>query len=165
MRRRELEVTDLAEIRSILDGCKVLSLALCDGDQPYVLPMNFGYTLEGSTLTLYLHGAKDGYKYEMMAKNPKVSFSMFTDVVPFSGEKPCQYGNAYVSLLGKGTIEILDAPQDKMDALTCLMKSQTGKDFQFNEKLVSIVNVMRITVTEYSAKRRPLPERTAMLQG
>ena len=38
------------------------------------------------------------------------------------------------------------------------MKSQTGKDFTFNERLVSIVTVIRIDVAEYTAKHRPLPE-------
>ena len=161
MRRRELEITDLQDIRAVLDTCKVLNLALSDGDIPYVLPMNFGYTLENGQLTLYLHGARDGYKYKLMEKNPNVAFSMYGNVVPFAGEKPCQYGNAYVSLLGRGRIELLTAPEDKIAALETLMRCQTGKDFTFTESLVSIVNVMRIRVTEFSAKRRPLPERLA----
>ena len=52
-----------------------------------------------------------------------------------------------------------------MDALTVLMKTQTGKDFTFNEKLVSIVSVIRIQVTDFTAKHRPLPERLEMLQN
>ena len=38
------------------------------------------------------------------------------------------------------------------------MKTQTGKDFSFNEQLVSIVNVIKIHVTEFTAKKRPMPE-------
>ena len=37
------------------------------------------------------------------------------------------------------------------------MKTQTGKDFEFNERLVSIVSVLRIDVSEYTAKHRPRP--------
>ena len=44
-----------------------------------------------------------------------------------------------------------------MQALTYLMKTQTGKDFEFNEKLVSVVAVIRIDVTEFTAKHRPAP--------
>lgn len=162
MRRRELEVTDPEEIRQILDRCRILSLGLSDGEQSYVLPMNYGYEMgEDGSLTLYLHGAREGYKYEIMEKNPKVSFSMFTDVVPFSNEKPCQYGNAYRSILGRGVIAMVTDPAEKMAALTTFMATQTGKHFDFNEGLVSTVNVMRISVTEYTAKNRPLPERIA----
>jgi hypothetical protein len=39
------------------------------------------------------------------------------------------------------------------------MKTQTGKDFDFNEELVSIVAVIRIDVEAYTAKHRPLPEK------
>ena len=37
--------------------------------------------------------------------------------------------------------------------------TQTGKDFVFNDKLVSFVAVIRIDVAEYTAKQRPLPEK------
>ena len=57
---------------------------------------------------------------------------------------------------GKGQL-ILEDPEDKMKALSILMKTQTGKDFEFNERLVSIVSVIRIDVAEYTAKARPIP--------
>ena len=44
-----------------------------------------------------------------------------------------------------------------MAAMSILMKTQTGKDFEFNERLVSIVSVIRIDVTDYTAKHRPNP--------
>ena len=49
--------------------------------------------------------------------------------------------------------------EEKMKAMTALMKTQTQKDFSFNESLVSIVAVIRIDVAEYTAKHRPVPER------
>ena len=42
--------------------------------------------------------------------------------------------------------------------MSILMKTQTGKDFSFDDKLVSIVSVIRIDAAEYTAKHRPLPE-------
>ena len=38
----------------------------------------------------------------------------------------------------------MEAPQEKIKAMSALMKIQTGKDFEFNERLVSIVSVIRI---------------------
>lgn len=163
MTRRERKITDTKEILGILDKCKVVHIGLTDGDQPYIVPMNYGYTYEQGRLTLYLHGALKGYKYELIEKNPKVGFEMECDVIPFAGKAACQYGTTYSSIIGKGIARIADDAEEKMDALTILMKTQTGKDFVFNEKLVSIVNVIRIDVTEFTAKRRPLPE--AMQSG
>lgn len=158
MRKRELEITDTAEILHILDTSQVIHLGLTDGDGTYVVPMNYGYTFEDGRLTFYIHGAVEGYKYEMIKKTPRVSFAMECDLESFEGKVACQYGMAYSSLLGKGEAKILTDPQEKMLALTVLMKTQTGKDFEFDEKLVSIVSVVSIAVTEYSAKKRPKPK-------
>ncbi|MDD2980748.1 MAG: pyridoxamine 5'-phosphate oxidase family protein [Hespellia sp.] len=157
MTRREREVTDLAMILDFLNKGKVIHLGLCDGDQPYVVPMNYGYTMKDGELTFYLHGALKGYKYDVMRKHPKVSFSIECDVHPFPGKVACQYGTSYSSVMGKGTARVLENPQEKMEALSLFMRTQTGKDFEFNEKLVSIVNVIEIKVSEYSAKQRPMP--------
>lgn len=157
MLKREREVTDERSIREILEKSMVLHLGLCDEGQPYVLPMNYGYIYEDGKLTLYLHGAVRGYKYEIIEKNPRVSFALECDVALFEGRTACQYGNTYASVMGRGTAVLVEDVAEKIKGLAVLMKTQTGKDFEFNEKLVSIVNVIRIDVTEFSAKRRPLP--------
>ena len=157
MRRRECEITDMNEILAILDKSKIIHLGLCDQDQPYVLPMNYGYIYENGTLTFYLHGAKEGYKYELIRKNPKISFELECDVIPFDGKVACQYGMSYSSVFGKGIAEVTDDIDEKIKSLALLMKTQTGQDFVFNENLVSIVNVIKVTVTEFTAKKRPIP--------
>ena len=60
--------------------------------------------------------------------------------------------------MGRGTATIVEDVEEKKQAMSILMKTQTGKEFSFNERLVSIVAVIRIDVTEYTAKHRPLPE-------
>lgn len=157
MRRREFEVTDQKEIIRILDESKVLHLGMSDEGWPYVLPMNYGYTLEGGELILYLHGGMSGYKFEVIQKNPRVSFAMECDVEPFAGKVACQYGMTYFSLLGKGTAEIVEDVEEKKRGLSVLMRTQTGKEFAFDDKLASIVKVIKVTVSEYWAKNRPLP--------
>lgn len=159
MTRRERQITDSAEIRDILDRSLIVHLGLVDGDEPYVVPMNYGYTMdESGTLTLYLHGAPQGRKLELMRRNPKVFLEMECDVQPFEGDVACKYGTAYKSLMGRGKAVILEDPQEKMRALSLFMKTQTGGDFEFNERLVSVVSLIRIDVAEYTAKRRPMPE-------
>ena len=158
MTKRELQVTDLNEIRGILDRAKVLHLGLAVDNEPYVVPMNYGYTMEGEKLTLYLHSAVRGKKLDMMKANPRVFFELDCDWMPFESEKPCQYGLAYSSVMGRGEATLVEDVEEKMQAMTYLMKTQTGKDFSFNEKLVGMVAVIRVDVTEYTAKHRPVPE-------
>ena len=83
--KREREVTDPQKIRYILDTAKLLHLGMLDGDEPYVIPMNYGYTMEAGALTLYLHGATKGRKLDVLRVNPKVFFSLECDIVPFEG--------------------------------------------------------------------------------
>ena len=159
MTKRELQITDPVQIRAILDSAKVLHLGLAVNNEPYVVPMNYGYTMEEGKLTLYLHSAVKGRKLDMLRENPNVFFELECDRVPFAGEKPCQYGLSYSSVMGRGKAVIVADAEEKMAAMTQLMKTQTGKDFTFNEQLVSIVAVIRIDVSEYTAKHRPIPEK------
>ena len=155
--RREREVTDMNEIIRILDKCRIVHLGLVDGDEPYVVPLNYGYTMDDGKLTIYVHGAKTGYKLDLMRANPKVFFEMDCDVIPFEGKSACQYGTSYASVMGRGLAHIVEDVEEKKKALSILMKTQTGKDFEFTDKLVSVVCVMRIDVLDYSAKCRPAP--------
>ncbi len=155
--RREREVTDINEIIRILDESKIAHIGLVDGDEPYVVPMNYGYVMNDGKLTIYLHGAKRGRKLDLIRNNPKVFFEAECDLVPFEGDVACRYGLAYSSIMGKGTAEIIEDVEEKKLALSLLMKTQTGKDFDFEEKMTTIVSIIRIDVSEYTAKCRPMP--------
>ena len=159
MTKRELQITDLNEIKAILDRAKVLHLGMAVDNEPYVVPMNYGYCLEDGKLTLYLHSALQGKKLDMMKANSRVFFELDCDWEPFEGEKPCQYGLAYSSIMGRGVARIVEDVEEKKTAMSILMKTQTGKDFSFEDRLVTMVAVIRIDVEEYTAKHRPIPEK------
>ena len=156
--KRELQVTDPHQIRHILDTGKVLHLGLAVDNEPYVVPMNYGYALEDEKLTVYLHSAVQGKKLDMIRANPNVFFEIDCDLMPFEGRVPCQYGLVYSSVMGRGKATIVEDVEEKKRAMSILMKTQTGKDFTFEDRLVTIVAVIRIDVSEYTAKHRPLPE-------
>ena len=159
MTKRERQITDPKQIEAILDASKVLHLGLAVDNEPYVVPLNYGYTMEDGKLVIYLHGAQRGKKLDMIRSNPRVFFEMDCDRVPFDGVMPCQYGMVYSSIMGRGLAHIVEDVEEKKKAMTILMKIQTGKDFTFEDRLVSMVAVIRIDVAEYTAKHRPLPEK------
>ena len=158
MTRRERQVTDINEILKILDNSKVLHLGLVDGDEPYVVPMNYGYTYENDKLTIWLHCARQGRKLDVMRANPKVFFEMEYGITPFEGEVACKYGITYSSLMGRGIATIIEDVETKKIALSSLMKVQTGKNFEIEDKMAEVVGVVRIDVIEFTAKHRPLPK-------
>ena len=164
MTKREREITDSNKIEEILNSCVYLHLGLVDDGKPYVVPMNYGVAKDekdGHTI-VYLHGALKGRKLDIIRKNPECCFTMERNVQAFDGNLPCQYGTAYECLMGTGKIYIVDDIEEKKKSLTALMLTQTGKDFTFDDKMASIVSVMRIDVEEIAAKYRPLPASLSM---
>lgn len=157
--RRERLIEDESIVNMILEKSKVLHLGLVDGDEPYVVPMNYGHTFENGKLTLWLHGARTGRKLDVIRANPKIFVSMECDIEPFEGEVACKYGITYYSLMAKGTAVIVDDIEEKKNALSFLMKTQTQKDFEFTDKLAEVVSIIRIDVSEYTAKHRPGPKK------
>ena len=80
MTKRERQITDENQIMAIMDAGKVLHLGLCVDNEPYVVPMNYGYTKEDGKLVVYLHSAVRGKKLDMLRANPRVFFSLETEV-------------------------------------------------------------------------------------
>lgn len=154
MRRRDREIESTEEMLAVLDACQVMRIGMMDAGSVYVLPMNFGYQYEDGQLTFYMHGALEGKKLDLIRQNSSVGFEMDCDHKLIEGKVACQYGFHYASIVGKGVAEVITDPQEKIEGMTILMKGMTGKDFEFNEKLVSIVSVIKITATEFSGKRR-----------
>lgn len=76
MRRADREITDRAELLEVIAGCDVCRLAINDEEVPYILPLNFGEEVRGDKLLLYFHGAAEGRKYELISRDPQVSFEM-----------------------------------------------------------------------------------------
>ena len=157
MRRKDRQITDLEAIRAILDKAKVLHLAMIDGDRPYVVPLNYGYTLENGALTLYLHSAREGRKLDVLRQNDRVAFVLETNVSQVSGgDIPCKYGEAYASVMGEGRAVLLTDSAEKMAALSILMKTQTGRTFSFTPEMTDGVAVIRLDVDSFTAKARPM---------
>lgn len=152
MRRSDRE---FGEIGSILQKCTVLRLGLCDGDRPYVVPMNFGYDLDGASLTLYLHCAREGKKLDLIAQNPNACFEMDCAHELVRGKAACSSTFYYESLIGSGQIETLEAFEEKVYALQRLMERQCGKDegaYEFDGRSVNAVTVLKLKCAEISAK-------------
>ena len=159
MRRKDREVTDIAEIRKILDKADILHIGLFDGDYPYVVPVHYGYEFKEDTLIFYIHGAKEGHKLDLIRENPNVCVQVDCDVVTLPAENACSYGSTFASVIAKGKAEILEDPAEKAEALKTLMKCQTGMDFPISEAMASAVAVVKITAAEFTAKRRPMPQK------
>lgn len=157
MRRKDREVTDFREIMKIMEECEIVRLGLADGDYPYIVPVNFAYRVSGEEVTLYIHGAMAGRKYEMLQKNPVCSFEMD---IPL--EMDCIYEKKdvtmrYKCIMGKAKVEFLDG-EEKQAAIDDIImaRHEETKHFEYNKEVVARCAVARLTVTEMTAKVNPV---------
>lgn len=155
MRRKDRQITDVNEIAEILKRADVLRVAFNDGKYPYILPVNFGFDMEAGKLTLYFHGAKEGYKHAVIANDPHVAFetdNMHALLLPV-GEASCTASFAYESVIGQGVIEKVSG--DEKDALlTAILAHYDIEKKQWNPGHYENTVVYKITAESYTAKRR-----------
>ena len=151
MRRANREIKDLNEIKKIVDGCKVLRIATKDEEGLYVVPLNFGYSCENGKFTFYFHSAKEGRKIDAFKADEQVAFEMDCEHKLVVAEKACGYSYKFASVIGTGTITFLEG-KEKLNALSILMKHQTGKDFTFDEKMAKGVTVCSLIAEKLTAK-------------
>lgn len=149
MRRKEKEIADIKEIEAIIKKAEVCRIGLVDGDEPYVVPVCFGYE-EGA---LYFHSAPEGRKIDLIRRNNRVCFEIDTDVEITSAENPCGWSTKYRSVIGVGRAHILEDKEAKIRGLTALMR-------QFGEKRSDIVfekadraAVVRIDIEQMAGKK------------
>ncbi|MDR1180579.1 MAG: pyridoxamine 5'-phosphate oxidase family protein [Bacteroidales bacterium] len=155
MRRKDKEIADVQEKLKIIDKNKVCRLALSDNNQPYIVPLNYGYSFGDDGLTLYFHSACEGKKLEIIKRNNRACFEIDCNGVLVEGEKPCNYNYVFESIVGTGKIILLDTTAEKEDGLNRLMKHQTGKSatYHFDEKIMERVIVYKMIVEEFTGKQ------------
>lgn len=155
MRKKDREVNDPAEIEQILKQGEIINVAMCRGDQPYVLPFNYGF-LDGF---IYIHSATKGFKLEVLAQNPKVSFNVTTNVRMLPADKPQDCSVAYSSVVGFGRVRMVEDPVEKLAALEAVMLQYYPKNdaWEYPEKVVATCTVWCIEIEHLTGKRKLPP--------
>lgn len=153
MRRKDREITDEGKIREIIEGCHCMRLGFCDEGQVYIVPLNFGLEVENGQYTFYFHGAREGRKIDLIHKNPYVGFEMDRNFLLKESEKACNYSARFQSVIGNGSVRILEDVEEKKKGLQAIMKQNTGKeDWEFIEAAVNAACVFEMKVEQLSCK-------------
>jgi uncharacterized protein len=135
--------TNREQVESLLKEAVVVRLALCDGDLPYIVPVNFGF--DGDKL--YFHSGNKGSKVAIIEKNPRVAFELDADVAVVRKEEACKWSMRYRSIVGTGTARLITDESGKKKGLDSLMFHHApGETFSYSDGMMSAVNVYEITV-------------------
>lgn len=154
MRRKDREVTDVNEIKNILNMCKTASVAMIDGNIPYVLPLSYGYDVNDDSLVLYFHCAREGRKLDILRANNKVCFTIFNEGEALHAEIPCNSGYYYSSIIGNGSVEFVENSSEKSYALSKMFEHQTGKNVEFTKEQADTVCIFKIVSKDYTGKQK-----------
>jgi len=149
MRRKEKEITDIEEIEQVIKKAKVCRLGLVDNDEPYIVPVCFGYERN----SLYFHSAPEGRKVALIKKNNKVCFEIDTDVEIVNAEKPCGWTTKYRSVVGTGRAYILEKDVEKAHGLSLIMKQYAGGESGLDFEKLNLVLIVRIDIESVTGKK------------
>lgn len=146
-----------------MSECDYGTLALCDKDGPFAMPVNFAW-FEGA---ICFHGAKEGRKATAMQDGQKVAFSVVKpySMVPsyFSNTRmACPATQFYVSVHIEGAVETIEDDGEKCKLLEALMQKfqpEGGYDpidhtNSLYTKMLAQTALWRITPTNITMKAK-----------
>ena len=154
MRRSDREIKELEHIIEVIKKCEVCRVALNDEEYPYILPLNFGFGIEEGQVVLYFHGATEGTKYLLIARDPRASFEMDCSHRLVLEEDTGNCTMEYECVIGRGRMEIVTDYEKKKEALDILMGQYHAGDFQYNEAIIDHTTVMKLIVQQMTGKKR-----------
>jgi len=154
MRRSDKEVTDFNEKLEILDKCDILHIGMVDNAKPYVVPVNFGYSVNDGHVDLYFHCATEGRKVDILAENPDVFFEAECCAEVVRGDSACKWTEKYASVMGSAKAEPVSTEDEKIKAFTIIMKKYGYEGMpHFDGNALARTRIYKLAVNEITAKK------------
>jgi len=155
MRRVDREIKTFDEIADVIKDGTTIQIAFIDNNEPYIVSMNFGYNINSEQIRFYFHSAKKGRKIDCIENNPKVCFTIAINGELTGGDKACDYGMNFRSVVGYGKIRIVEDLEEKKKGLNLIMKQYTGKDnWEYDTGIFDMTLVTCLEVTQITGKSK-----------
>ena len=149
----EREITNIDEIDSLLSKAQVCRIALHDGEYPYIVPMCFGYSLDGGELELYFRCEDHGKKIDLLKMNSSAAFEIDELCSVTAGDDPFGFTANYQSITGTGTVEFVTGI-DKITGINHILKkyAPSHADLKLHEQTLNSYAVLKLTAAEFCCK-------------
>ena len=156
-RRMDKDMPAPAEQLAVLQAQSVMTLALCRGDQPYLVSLDYVYAAEENCL--YAHCATTGKKLDILRTNPRV----WGQVVEDRGAVAGRCTHSYRCVMFDAKVEIVTDRAEKLRALERLIEKYEPDPAAMKERMLSRaqidkVEVLCVRVTAFSGKQSPAAE-------
>ena len=148
MRRKDKEINDIVGIEDVLIKAMVCRLGLCEGDRAYVVPLCFGY----EDNALYFHCSPQGKKLAILRKNNNICFEVDIDSDVTKGDKACDWGMRYRSVIGFGKAVLVEDVELKRKGLDVIMRQYSEGAFEYSEEAVKKIVVIKVEIESMTGK-------------
>lgn len=151
MRRNDRKIHDADAVERLVATNRTVVVAIPGEEHlaaPYPVPLSYGYR-DG---ILWIHSAREGRKVEAARRGEKVGFCVIDtdEIVP--GPGPCDWTSTYTSVIGTGTLELVDDPGEKRKGLDILMEGHGAKGpFEYSVPMDRLA-ILKLTVAEMTGK-------------
>jgi hypothetical protein len=149
MRRIDRQITDIFEIESILTSATVCRIGLADANEPYIVPVCFGYMNK----IIYFHSAVFGKKISMLERNSRCCFEVDQSDSLIRSEKPCAVGIRYTSVIGFGRAHFISDNKEKKQGLNCILHHYGFEMRDFSDDNIRNVCIIRIDIDSMTGKK------------
>jgi len=151
-RHPDKTIEDIDEIMSVIDGQRLLTIAMSVDDEPYLVTVNYGFDPEEKCF--YFHCATEGKKLDIIRSNPVVWCQVFEDRGYVQTE--CEHNFRTVQF--RGEAEVLSDIDEIRKALALLIEQQEDEPDPVKERLLAKVkpgtlSMVRIRADGFSGKR------------
>lgn len=154
VRRKDREITDFAALREVLKSTKYVTVALCMGNEPYLVSLSHGYDEKRNCL--YFHCADEGKKIVYLKANNRVWGQAVED---YGVTDECDY--AYKSVHFKGTMSLINDSSEKQHAMKVLVRqlSETPEEklAKIKPEKLAKTTMGKIDITYMSGKQHENP--------
>ncbi len=148
MRRHDKQINDREEIEAIIRQSSVCHLAMSRDNEPYLVPLSFGYRDN----TLYFHSAREGKKISLLRGNPRVCFAFSLDGGLTRGPVACEWGVRYRSVIGTGRARFIDNSEEKVAALDVIMQQYAPGEHAYAASSVANTLVFAVDIDSLCGK-------------
>lgn len=152
MGNQDNEIINQDLIQAMLKKGKVITLALSDGLNPYIVTLSYGY--DSSRQAIYMHCSKNGLKMDYIKKNPLTCATIIED----HGYVLDDCTQKYRSLVIWGKISMIEDLNEKKHGFSVLFTHLEGENQTISSKMkledanYQDVGVLRLDIEQIDAK-------------
>lgn len=152
LRRKEKEITDPVEMKAVLAAAKYITIAMCRGDEPYLVTLSHGYDEKKNAV--YFHCAREGKKIEILAANNRVWGQAIID----RGYADGRCDHLFASVQFRGRVSFVADGAEKRQALAVIIRQLESDPekvigHQITDAAVAKVHIGRIDLDYLSGKK------------